>query len=462
MTIIEMKTKEYLSLAELPFPSSDDMQLQLIADLVSSPDMIIEARKSLSANMFSVPDCANAWSIICEMDDSHQTWDITSLRTKINPSFIAEKIVPRMAEETGSGYTTATHIEILKKLYTRQCIYIACLRTLKTASMENEADYSDVLLAIEQPELLELGTRPDEVSISTIANTLAEEIQEEITARQSGTSTRISSTIPSLDTVTYGGFAPGQLVSIGARPGVGKTALSLAIARNAAASLKHSLFFSLEMSQNEIYKRLLLSTGLIEPRELNGIETEWSHYESAVASLGNIPLYIFSCINDIDKIVSIIRTYKRMGKCNFVVIDYIGLVSNTYLPRNTNKADEIEEYTRRLKNLAQLLRIPILILSRLNREGLKGGKSPQLDSFRSSGAIEQDVDTAVLLEAETTQPLPGSDEPQKTGNILAWLRKDRHAKAKDVFFRLQPERAYTCFREISSTYSASQHVDSNG
>ena len=462
MTIIEMKTKEYLSLTELPFPSSDELQLQLIADLVSAPDMIIEARKSLSAMMFTVPDCAKAWSIICEMDDNHQTWDLTSLTTKTNHSFITGKIIPRMDKETGSGFTTATHIEILKKLYTRQCIYYACLRTLKKASMEDEADLSDVLSALEQPELLEPGTKPDEVALPTIANTLAEEIQEEINARQSGTSTRISTTIPTLDTVTYGGFARGQLISIGARPGVGKTALSLAIARAAAASLKHTLFFSLEMSQNEIYKRLLLSTGLIEPRELSGVDTDWSHYESAVASLGSIPLYVFSRMSDIDKIISTIRTYKRMGKCDFVVVDYIGLVANTYLPRNTNKADTIEEYTKRLKNLAQLLRIPILILSQLNREGIKGGKSPQLDSFRSSGSIEQDVDTAILLEAETMQLLSGSDEPQKTGNILAWLRKDRHAKANDVFFRLQPERAYTCFREIGSSYSDFQHVYSNG
>ena len=110
--------------------------------------------------------------------------------------------------------------------------------------MEDEADLSDVLSALEQPELLEPGTKPDEVALPTIANTLAEEIQEEINARQSGTSTRISTTIPTLDTVTYGGFARGQLISIGARPGVGKTALSLAIARAAAASLKHTLFFS--------------------------------------------------------------------------------------------------------------------------------------------------------------------------------------------------------------------------
>ncbi|MGA0042357.1 MAG: replicative DNA helicase [Flavobacteriaceae bacterium] len=206
-----------------------------------------------------------------------------------------------------------------------------------------------------------------------------------------------------VDKVTSG-WQPSDLVIIAARPGMGKTALTLSMARNMAVNNNVPVaFFSLEMSSVQLITRLISSeTGLSSEKLRTGRleKHEWEQLNVKVKSLEQAPLFI-----DDTPALSIFdlrakaRRLASQHKIKLLIVDYLQLMTVGGNNKTGNREQEISTISRNLKSLAKELDIPVIALSQLSRavETRTGSKRPILSDLRESGAIEQDADIVSFI-----------------------------------------------------------------
>jgi replicative DNA helicase len=259
--------------------------------------------------------------------------------------------------------------------------------------------------------------------------------------------TGIPSGFPDLDKLTSG-FQRSELIIIGARPSMGKTALALTMAAHISITKKiPAAFFTLEMSDMALAQRLISSEARIES---NALRTGWlksDDLQKLLKAAGNIyeaPLYIVDMPNM--KLLDLraqARRLRAQQKVEIIFIDYLTLISseNYRLQRH----EQIAEISRSLKSLARELDIPIVVLSQLTREAEK--EKPNLSAIRESGSIEQDADVVMFLHRDREsdkKPEEDLGEGSKTSLILAKQRNGPVGTIEITFLR-----KYTKFAPLS-------------
>ena len=251
-----------------------------------------------------------------------------------------------------------------------------------------------------------------------------------------------------------GGFQPGTLNIIAARPSMGKTALALNIAQFGGDTEANSrvLFFSLEMSSRQLIQRMLSAQTLeiSEGLELSLMKTgalsehETGILEKAAEDVQNrhISIYDSSELSALE-----FRTRSRMFKMrhpdlSLIVVDYLQLMSSGNR-RNENRQYEVAEISRVLKSVAVELNCPVIALSQLSRETeRRTEKKPQMSDLRDSGAIEQDADTVILLYREDYY---GENENNDLMDSKADLRIAKNRNGGTGMCHLLFRRNYTRF-----------------
>ena len=222
---------------------------------------------------------------------------------------------------------------------------------------------------------------------------------EEIAANH-GSTIGVPSGIIDLDKLTAG-FQKGDLIIIAGRPSMGKTALALTVARNAAIESKSpTAIFSLEMSSDQLGQRLLTSEARVDNSHVRRGSLpsgKWKNINIASGKLAQAPLYIDDtpALSILD-LRSRARRLKRERNIELIIVDYLQLMQG---PKNSeNRQNEISQITQSLKALAKELNIPVIALSQLSRAvEQRTKKEPMLSDLRESGAIEQDADVVVFL-----------------------------------------------------------------
>jgi len=231
-----------------------------------------------------------------------------------------------------------------------------------------------------------------------------------------------------------GGFRPGALYIIGARPAVGKSVVAVNMAYQLAASGAVS-FHSLEMSKREIISRLFasvcsVSMDHLERRELTPLD--WDR----IAKNRHLVERPIAIADKSGQTLTDIRAFARqVGKkqpLGAIVVDYLQLMQDT--ERGRNRYESVTAISNGLKILARDLDVPVIALAQLNR-GIEGRKdnAPGLSDLRDSGAIEQDADVVILLNREQA---PGDAEDEKNMMILH-VAKNRHGKTGHLALRFE-------------------------
>jgi replicative DNA helicase len=204
-----------------------------------------------------------------------------------------------------------------------------------------------------------------------------------------------------LDRLTYG-FHPGEMIVIAARPSMGKTSFALNIAENAATSKTSpvpTLFFSLEMSAEQLAMRMLCSRSGINIMKLrNGFapKTELANISATASELKTLPLWIDESSGmSITEMRAKARRMCNRHKLGLIIIDYLQLLLSR--DPKTPREQQIAEISRGIKAMAKELGLPVIVLSQLNREAEKEKRQPRLSDLRESGAIEQDADIVLML-----------------------------------------------------------------
>tara|TARA_Y100001935_G_C17310406_1_gene515554 strand:- start:2097 stop:3416 length:1320 start_codon:yes stop_codon:yes gene_type:complete len=217
--------------------------------------------------------------------------------------------------------------------------------------------------------------------------------------KNKGSVTGISSGIKSLDKI-ISGFQKSDLIIVAARPSMGKTAFTLNIAYNASiVQKKKVLIFSLEMSDSQIFQRLVSLGSQVSLSKLkNGFlnEEEWSRVGLITSRLADSDLFVADTPTiTVMEIRALCRRLKASHGLDLVVIDYMQLIKGY---KSESRQQEMSEISRSLKGLARELDVPIIVASQLSRAPeQRADKHPMLSDLRDSGAIEQDADIVIFL-----------------------------------------------------------------
>ena len=251
----------------------------------------------------------------------------------------------------------------------------------------------------------------------------------------------VSTGISDLDTLT-GGLQGGSLMIVAARPSIGKTALATAIARDAAMANHNVFFSSLEQSAEEIAGRLVASTSGIDGQSLRHAalcQHDFERLAGARQILFPLPLWVDDgSRQSMLRISSNARRIHRRHGLSLVVVDYLQLV--TPEDRRSPRQEQVAGISRRLKELAKELSVPVIALAQLNRESeSRQGGRPKLSDLRESDSIAADADLVLLLHKPASNP-----------DVLEMiLAKNRNGPVGE--FEVEFDRKRMAFRDRIST-----------
>ena len=247
-------------------------------------------------------------------------------------------------------------------------------------------------------------------SIGTIASRALKAL-EELSEKEEGLS-GVPTGFTELDRLTSG-WQSSDLIIVAARPGMGKTAFTLALARNAALDFgKGVAFFSLEMANVQLVQRLISMEAEIPGSKLRGgqlEEYEWQQLHSAIEKMSEVPIFIDDTPGiNIFELRAKCRRLKMQHDIQMVIIDYLQLMTGGPDQKNGNREQEISMISRALKGLAKELNVPVIALSQLSRavETRGGNKRPQLSDLRE------------CITGDTLIYLPGTGEYKQVVELL--------------------------------------------
>ena len=426
--------KPTYEILDIPFPETQDLERQILADMVANPEMLGDVLPMIHVDFFTKTSRRAIWETIVDHYNKGKAFDMTTIASLTGKDFI-EEVIPAMGS-VGATVSCLDHAALLRTGAARRRAYFAATNFL-TNAVSPKSSEADILSSVEAFASHVEGPAPlqSEVKLSQALDEVKEDIQKTEKLKAQGKALRIRTGFRYLDDTINGGLKPGQLVILAARTSVGKTAVMLQMAKTAALTGNPVEVFSMEMTSPELCERLLFSTGKVKPYQITLAEMEWQAYAEAEGELKPLPIYINDFSRTLDDVVSRLTQAVKQGRCKIAFIDYLGLFQEVLNLGTAKLYQVIARITGTLKAVAKRLGIPIVLLSQLNREQVREKRAPELFDLRDSGSIEQDADIVIMLEPRLNE-----------GRIYAWLRKNRSGK-RDIAFVLVPNSSYSAFEE---------------
>lgn len=369
-----------------------EIEYNLVSALLNTPGEI--KTLDIESDWIVYPDYRKVVKVIKDTDGNED--DLFILADRIKEGDPTTKITAEKLYEMSSDVVTTAHLP----RYAKQLEYRFMKEKLATASKwfaekpteENKEKLNYWLMKLDQTESVEDDGSLDE-TVEEIYRSLEMESEPGIM------------TYPSVDTVLGGGIQGGTLITIGARPGVGKTAFGINLAVEAMYKQPnlHTDFFTLEMSKKQMLNRFISRIGEINSYKLRDPYNQLDHKQkNKVIDSTTILLNSHFKIHDkqfsLEQIVRTIRKnhYNAKGEPYIPFIDYLGLIN--VKDKNQPRHVQIGEITRAMKVLTNELDIPIVIFTQLNR-GIESrqDKDPVLSDIRESGSVEQDSNVVIFL-----------------------------------------------------------------
>jgi len=324
---------------------------------------------------------------------------------------------------------------------------------IKTSALKQDGSVEDILDKAENRifKLASSNLNQDFVSIAEILTGTFDRI-EDLHAHQDEVR-GVPTGFVDMDKL-LGGFQNSDLVILGARPAMGKTAFALSLCLNAALKSKSGVaIFSLEMSRDQLSDRMLSAVSGVELYKIRhgkfdtdkkyGRQDDFSRIGEGIAKLAEAPIWIDDTGSlNILELRTKCRRLKSKYNIGMIVIDYLQLMSGrSSFSSQTNRVQEVSEISRSLKSLARELSVPILALSQLSR-GLEGRdeKRPTLADLRESGSIEQDADVVMFIyrdevynkKDKNAQPTAPADS---NAEIIVAKHRNGATGTVELFFR---------------------------
>lgn len=350
--------------------------------------------------------------------------------------------ITKLSSTVASCAHVERHALIIKEKYLRREMILGLSKLLALAG-DDSFDIADTL--VDAHNLLdrlegEFGHICKLRDMSQLMEDTMAEAEGRIAKGKDGV-TGIPTGLEALDKLTAG-WQNGDLIIGAARPGVGKTAVALHLARTAARMGKHVVVYSLEMQGERLGDRLLMAANnaLSSAGWKSGQVSaqEWMEAKRTAEELAQLPIYVDDSPDmSMDKVRSGARLLQSKGRCEMIIIDYLQLCNMQLDQNNRNREQEVAQASRKAKLLAKELNIPVVLLSQLNRVSeTRPGQRPELSHLRESGAIEQDADLVFLLYRPAMAHLETDREsgyPTEGLGVMI-VAKHRNGETGNIYF----------------------------
>lgn len=352
--------------------------------------------------------------------------------------------VSKLTNEVMTGAHIPGHADMILRNFIKREI-IRAAGEMITAAYDDSTDAYHLLDSAEE-KMMQIGTTNVQGGMMEISEVLKQAIDKIEEWRQNdGTMTGVPTGLEELDKATRG-WQPGDLIIIGARPSVGKTALALNLIRNAALDVHKPTVvaaWSLEMKAVYLALRMIAAESDIYLHRLQtGKLEEWQMkqlFKKGIEKLLQAKIFFDDSSNiNLRTLRAKARRLKKKNNLGLIVIDYLQLMEGE--DGKGNREQEISKISRGLKNLAQELDIPIIALSQLTRDADKTigwDKGPGISALRESGAIEQDADVVILLWGPTEEEV--KKDPSLDGKRKIKIAKQRNGMLATIELEFRNE-----------------------
>ncbi len=424
-------------------PVSHEAELAVIGSMMADKDAAMKAMDMVREEDFSSGIHQKIFGVIRNLQDRNITPDVITVGEYLKSNNDLDALGGQaylfdLVNRVPSALNVEHYASIVKeKSLLRQMIKNA--RTIATdCSLQN--DEAHQLLDKAQELFFELAETRAEKKVLDSPLLMQTAIRAlERLAESNKYVTGVPTGFKDLDRMTAG-FQPSNLIIVAGRPSMGKTSLCLNMAEHAAIKEKRPvLFFSLEMSEQEMGLRLLCSQAMINLRSVREgflARKSWPAITNTASQIASAPLHFdFSSSPTILEIRSTSRRWARDVKNKglepgMIIIDYLQLLRGGGTAES--RQQEISDISRSLKALARELKVPVVALSQLNRrteDRGREGNRPQLSDLRESGAIEQDADVVIAILREEVYK---RDDPDLKGKAKLFVLKQRNGPIGDV------------------------------
>ncbi len=438
-------------------PQNLEAEQAVLGSLLIDKNAMIKIADFITPKDFYNPANEKICDIMFELYEKHQPIDIMTLTSRLKERDLLKDI-------GGSAYladltnqvATASHVESYAKIVKEKRVLRDLVRAagdIAEAVFDPDKEAEDILDDIEQ-KILAISQQSLPQNFLHISGELkaAYERIEKLHAGE-GKFRGVPTGFTDLDNL-LSGLQKSDLVVIGARPSLGKTAFSLDIARHVALKAQVPVgIFSLEMSRDQVIDRIISAESQVPLwRILTGRitdDTEFQMIQGALDRLSHASIYIDdSPILNIMQMRSMARRLQIEHGLGLIIVDYLQLIS----PRRNfeSMVQQVTEISRGLKALARELKVPVIALSQLSRDVDKRELHvPRLSDLRDSGSIEQDSDVVMFLHRkDRDQKVDLPPEEQNVAQII--IAKHRNGAIGQIQLKFDPERV--SFKNMESRY----------
>jgi len=415
----------------------------ILSSLLISSEAIDITLRTISIETFYFKNHQEIFKVIIFMHQNKIPIDILTLTTFLQDNGLLKKIggikvLIELINQIPNLVYLEEYLRLIKDKFLRRALIKLGYEAINSGYITNiplEKTLNDF-----ENQLFNLTNQIKIQKLSTSAELLNNIFRDLKEKSMKPTLPGLSSGFYELDSFTQG-FQKSDLIIVAGRPSMGKTAFSLSIGLNIIKTSKLPiLFFSLEMSKEQIMYRLLaMETNINQMRLRSGklYRNDWVKLNKVIKIISKLPFFVDDTpdlsIQDIrSKIKTIIFEQTQIG---LIVIDYLQLMQNSKF-KLENRVQELSQITRSLKNLAREFNVPIIALSQLSRNvENRVNKKPILSDLRESGSIEQDADLVLMLYRNKyyNPKSDGEETPDLTDLIIAKQRNGPTGTAKLKF-----------------------------
>ncbi len=439
----------------LKLPHDPEAERAVLGAVISDPAALLRVVDKLRGEEFYLGSHQSIFAACVALHESSRAADLLTLTDALREqerltqvggaSYLASLVdaVPDVANV--EHYASIVHDKAVKRRLIR-----AAQQTLEVCSQDQGGAQAAVEAA--QREVLRIAEDTLEGGLIPLRELVPGQIEaiERSRANRSGL-TGLDTGVVQLNSMTSG-FQDSDLIILAARPSMGKTSLGLNIAAHAALrGSKKVAVFSLEMSSDQLVRRLLASEARVDQKRLSSgylHSSEWSPLTEAAQRVSSAPVWIDDTPGaTVLELSAKARRLQQEHGLDFVVVDYLQLMSGggSFNSRN----EEVSSISRGLKGMAKELNIPVLVLSQLSRQPDRrgGDHRPQLSDLRESGSIEQDADIVLFILRPSVYD-PNVEDKRMSFLIVA---KQRNGPTGEIPLVFQHE--YTRFENVDQTHA---------
>jgi replicative DNA helicase len=456
------------SLPRLVNPNDDNRPASLHAEqtilgaMMVEPLAIVDATMLLKADDFSLDSHRKIYEVMLHLSEVGYAVDIVTVSEDLKKRKELESIggMPylfSLSENLPRRLSIENYVRIVRdKSLMRQLMAVCDTGMMEAA--DQSLDAIDVLNQVES-RLMEISEHAVTGGFSGITDIVRDSFGSiDILFAQGTEVTGLRTHFVELDKKTSG-LQPSELIIVGARPSMGKTAFAINMAQNAALrDGKVVAVFSLEMSKESLLRRMMASEALVNARNLQqGFLTkdDKNKMRDALERLMESKLFIDDTpgITLAEMRAKARRLKQQEGHLDLIVIDYLQLMSGGVGPNkkgHENRTQEVSAVSRGLKSLAKELKVPVVAAAQLSRsnEQRTGDKRPMLSDLRESGSIEQDADVVCFIHREEYYDRENEDLKGKAEIIIA---KQRNGPTGTIHLAYLSD--YTRFENLDTAHS---------